>query len=59
MFPNFEDFVEKIKIPFYEDYKIRLVNDTDDPSSVCFAFGEIIRINYYVGLFFAFIILII
>lgn len=51
MFHNFDDFVNKIKIPFYEDYSIRIVNDTDNPNSLCFGDGSMIKINFLVMLF--------
>jgi hypothetical protein len=50
MFKNFDDFVKKIKIPFYEDYQIRIVDNRNDEDIVCFDLGEIIKINYFIGL---------
>ena len=41
-FRNFSEFFEYIKIPFYEEYEIRIQNETDDN---CYNYSFFIKIN--------------
>ena len=41
VFANFEEFINKLKIPYYDDYSIEVVNDGED----CFNNYNIIKVN--------------
>ena len=43
VFSNFEDFINKLGIPYYEDYEITVVDDGDD----CFNNSNFIKANVF------------
>jgi hypothetical protein len=55
-FANITKFIESIQIPFYETYKINIVNDKKDSSINCFASGNFLKtvllINIFIVCFF-------
>jgi len=48
MFENFTDFVSKVQIPFFEEYTINLVDDRQDPNSICYGSGGRLKMNLFI-----------
>ena len=53
VFTSFEEFINKLKIPYYEGYEIVVVDDSDN----CFNKNNFIKVNYLVIFFLIIFIL--